>query len=984
VTTTPVAEPAARDQSPASRFQSRHVLAIAGCYFVASFAALGLPPYLTEILPELGDSTARWAGLLYVVPTVFSAVGGPLWGRLADRFGHKPLLLRAQLGLSAAFVLAGLADSLALFALALALQGVLGGTYAASTGILGAALDGTAMSRALTLMQVAARASLVAAPILVGALAPWFPPHRQYLLLAALPLAAALMLAVLPAPPRVRPHRRHADAVRATDDAAHPWSLYLLEFAFVFVTVISFPYLIALAERTAPGISPGLSGLLFAVPHLLFLLAAVPLHDTLARRPDASVGAGFGLVALGLAGHVTADSLTDLVVARICLGAGLTLGLVGLAAIAAATARGRSPGRMFGWVELFSKAGAVASGVVATATFAWMGPAGPMVAGSAVAAACAVALTALTVLRRPTRSHRLSDPSRHYQEPCMTNTSVTTSVSLPTADEAVAHTLLNCLLREISGPEHQTAVVEGALVLRLPRQGALLRVALRRTSLLGAHRFRGPVEVRRDDDWRPLGWESLAGLVEGELSLRTGLANDEFLDQVRSTHHGVSSALTAERPPTGSEFRDSEQSLLFGHRFHPTPKARSGANADWTTFAPEAGAAFGLRQLAVRDELVVEESADPDGLAVVDRRRSANVPRGYTFLPAHPWQWELMRHRPEIQQALEEGDLLDLGETADQVWPTSSVRTVCDDHGFLKFSLHVRITNCLRKNANYELSGAVALTRRLDPVAADLAARFAGTVLLREPAYRSVALPDSIDALEGLAVIVREGLDRALPGTRVLLAAAVADEYPTSSAQVSRLLADPGPEQVTTWWAAYLRLLVPPVIAAYAENGVVFEPHLQNVLVAVDDDGLPVQVLLRDLEGTKLLPDHPDNAAFLGELPEAVAAPMTYDAQRGWDRVVYCLVVNHLAEMLAALADLQPELEARLWQEVRTVFAECGERHPDDPRLRALLAGVPLPAKANLFTRWERRADRDASYVRIASPLGADFLAGLGLTEAAV
>ena len=32
---------------------------------------------------------------------------------------------------------------------------------------------------------------------------------------------------------------------------------------------------------------------------------------------------------------------------------------------------------------------------------------------------------------------------------------------LPTADEAVAYTLLNCLLRELSGPEHQTAVADG-------------------------------------------------------------------------------------------------------------------------------------------------------------------------------------------------------------------------------------------------------------------------------------------------------------------------------------------------------------------------------------------------------------------------------------------------------------------------------------------------------------------------------------------
>ena len=44
---------------------------------------------------------------------------------------------------------------------------------------------------------------------------------------------------------------------------------------------------------------------------------------------------------------------------------------------------------------------------------------------------------------------------------------------LPTADDAVAHTLLNCLLREVSGPEHQTAVRRRpAAAAAAPQRGA--------------------------------------------------------------------------------------------------------------------------------------------------------------------------------------------------------------------------------------------------------------------------------------------------------------------------------------------------------------------------------------------------------------------------------------------------------------------------------------------------------------------------------
>lgn len=583
--------------------------------------------------------------------------------------------------------------------------------------------------------------------------------------------------------------------------------------------------------------------------------------------------------------------------------------------------------------------------------------------------------------------------------PSLTNSPATAPVSaaptgLPTADQAVAHTLLNCLLREVSGPEHQTAVDDGRLLIRLPRRGVLLRVALRRTSLLGAHRFTGPVSEQTDGGWAEVGWRQLAEYAHAELSLRTGVHNEEFLAQIASSHQAVSAALAAraQAPSVGeytaedwqAAYVASEQSLLFGHRFHPTPKARTGDPTAWQSYAPETGAAFPLLLLAVRDELIAEESCADGATAVLDALHP-DVPDGYRLLPVHPWQYELLGDHAGLQEALERGDIRVLGNGRTPFAATASVRTLYDGAAFLKFSLNVRITNCLRKNASYELSGAVALTRLLAPQLTDLATRFPGSAVLQEPAYRSLALPGAggrpaTELLEGFGVIVREGLSqRLLPGTTPLLAAAVADEYPTGPAHVSRLLAGAGPQAALEWWAAYLGLLLPPVLAAYFDHGLVLEPHLQNVLVCVDGDGMPAQVLFRDLEGTKLVPEH--HTELLASLPEQVAAPMTYDAQRGWDRVVYCLLVNHVAEMLAALADLHPDTETELWAQVRRTLQTHADRHGCPPRLAALLAGVPLPAKANLLTRWERKADREAGYVRLPSPLAEAVLSGASRTD---
>ncbi len=557
------------------------------------------------------------------------------------------------------------------------------------------------------------------------------------------------------------------------------------------------------------------------------------------------------------------------------------------------------------------------------------------------------------------------------------------ATAVPRADHVVAHTLLNCLLREVSGPEHQSAVDDGWLLLRLPRAGVVLRVELRRTALIGAHRFRGAVYVQQsvgpvfEESGAELTWHELADHVRRELALRSGFENEEFLPQIESSHEGVTRALNRTRPVGPDRFLESEQAMLFGHRFHPAPKARTENRDDWAAYGPESRAAFQLRYLAVRAELLAEESLDPEITALVDGL--CEVPDGYRLLPAHPWQFSMMRVNPLYQAAVERGDVIDLGTGGVPFTATSSVRTLSGPDAFLKFSLNIRITNCLRKNAAYEMTGAVALTRLLAPVLDDLAVRFPGAAVLREPAFRTLALPGvdgaaDVAVYEGFGLIVRTGLNDVLrPGVTPLMAGAVADEYATSSAHISHLLDGADDAEIMSWWTAYLRLLIPPVLAAYLDHGVVLEPHLQNVLIGVDANNQPVQVLFRDLEGTKLV-DEPHTETLAG-LPADVAGPMTYDAQRGWDRVVYCLLVNHVSDLLGAVADLSPALEGRLWAEVRTVIAEHADQNGCPPLLAALLAGVPLPAKTNMLTRWGRLPDRSAGYVRLPSPIAESVLA---------
>ncbi|MGN5478670.1 hypothetical protein ACTMU2_21580 [Cupriavidus basilensis] len=93
------------------------------------------------------------AGAFYVVPTLLAAVSAPWWGRLADRFGKKPLLMRAQLGLAASFLLCQLCRTRLRSWPRSCVQGVLGGTFSASNAYLATVASGTALTRSLTAMQ---------------------------------------------------------------------------------------------------------------------------------------------------------------------------------------------------------------------------------------------------------------------------------------------------------------------------------------------------------------------------------------------------------------------------------------------------------------------------------------------------------------------------------------------------------------------------------------------------------------------------------------------------------------------------------------------------------------------------------------------------------------------------------------------------------------------------------------------------------------
>lgn len=367
------------------------VLAVMAGHFVAAFAALGMPPFFALILEQSLHNEARYlAGWFYVVPTAFAALSSPWWGKLADHYGKKRLLIRAQLGLAASFLLAGFATNTWMFFAALALQGVLGGTFAASNAYLATVASGPALVRSLTAMQWSARAALVAAPLALGLAlqARAGSPIEIYRYLALLPLAAALLACCLPdgAARQKAPARR--EPVAAPE--ATPRQVYALQFAFVLATVVTFPYFAPHVQQHFAGLSTAMAGLLFGLPHAVYLLAAMPMTRWLARRRQAATLAmALAALALCLAGQALASSLVALIAWRLVMGLAMTVGFVALHGLIAGIVHGGNAGRTFGWFESSSKWGAVAAGLSAGFAAQAFSLGSPFLLGAAIAAIAA-------------------------------------------------------------------------------------------------------------------------------------------------------------------------------------------------------------------------------------------------------------------------------------------------------------------------------------------------------------------------------------------------------------------------------------------------------------------------------------------------------------------------------------------------------------------------------------------------------------------
>src|SRR6201990_3035550 len=164
--------------------------------FTTIVAMTLLLPFLPLYVEQLGVTNqaaiAEWSGAAYGATFFSAALTAPLWGRLADLYGRKLMLIRASLGMAIAMSLIGMAHNVYEL-VGLRLRAGLLGVYASGSSILVAAQTPKSRSGwALGILSSGIMAGNLVGPLVGGLLPPLIGIRATFLFAGAVILVTFL------------------------------------------------------------------------------------------------------------------------------------------------------------------------------------------------------------------------------------------------------------------------------------------------------------------------------------------------------------------------------------------------------------------------------------------------------------------------------------------------------------------------------------------------------------------------------------------------------------------------------------------------------------------------------------------------------------------------------------------------------------------------------------------------------------------------
>lgn len=433
------------------------------------------------------------------------------------------------------------------------------------------------------------------------------------------------------------------------------------------------------------------------------------------------------------------------------------------------------------------------------------------------------------------------------------------------------------------GQYKQISQDKPVLVLNLAPHDTIMAVPVDRVSQLGQHRFADTPSIlnaaslketllndtQSEPQWLKPSAMSLASFIiedlvhqhkddvklDGNGVLKRWLESYEGLQIILEHRSDEMDDIVDDR----QNFIQTEQSLIYGHAMHPTPKGRAGFyGAEWAKYAPETNSKTQLNYWLVHPDYIVEEFVDGDSITAelktklladmsdYQRQLIAKYPT-HKLLPLHPWQATFLQQQAWYQALTEKGQLFDLGALGWHLHPTTSVRTLAafEAPWMFKLSLSVAITNSVRINLPKECKRGMHACRiwRSD-YGEQLGAEYPTIAVLNDPAWIALSIDGKI--IDETICILRD--NPFTQSMQVTNLASLSQDHPTRLTNRFATLFQSIHERTgkqldeiaTEWFDTYLKVGFIPLIHMYYKHGLAFEVHQQNSLIELKD-GYPAK-----------------------------------------------------------------------------------------------------------------------------------------------
>ncbi|WP_408348982.1 MFS transporter [Paraburkholderia aromaticivorans] len=152
-----------------------------------------LPIYVQQLGVQSQSAVIQWSGIAFGATFLGTAVTAPLWGRLADRYGRKPMLVRAAVGMAVVMSLIGIAHNVHELVGLRLLAGLVGGYSSASTVMVGTQAPKARAGWALGMLSTGALAGNLIGPLVGGFLPGWLGIRGTFFAGGAMIAVAALL-----------------------------------------------------------------------------------------------------------------------------------------------------------------------------------------------------------------------------------------------------------------------------------------------------------------------------------------------------------------------------------------------------------------------------------------------------------------------------------------------------------------------------------------------------------------------------------------------------------------------------------------------------------------------------------------------------------------------------------------------------------------------------------------------------------------------